>query len=147
MRLLRLFLMSIGGLAIVALFFFATLFVLQYLDPGARDRIRAEHIKSLRAALESYRSARGSYPIYPDNPVDDLKKDLVDGGFLTAIPADPLRGSPGGQQYRYVSDGRRYGMLIKLEAGSSKIPSGGLCLTGVETKGSGMWREPPDCPF
>jgi hypothetical protein len=147
MRLLRLFLMSIGGLAIVALFFFATLFVLQYLDPGARDRTRAEHVKSLRTALENYRNARGSYPIYPDNPVDDLKKDLVDTGFITAIPADPLRGSPGGQQYRYVSDGKLYGLLVKLENGNGKIPAGGLCLTGVGVKGSGIWGGPPDCPF
>jgi type II secretory pathway pseudopilin PulG len=147
MRLLRLLLMSIGGLAIVALFFFATLFVLQYLDPGARDRIRAEQVKSLRTAIENYRNARGSYPVYPDNPVDDLKKDLVDTGFITAIPADPLRGSPGGQQYRYVSDGKLYGLLVKLETGNGKIPPGGLCMTGVGIKGSGIWGGPPDCPF
>src|SRR3954471_23725842 len=87
MRLLRLFLISIGGLAIVALCFFGTLFVLEYFDPGARDRVRAEHVRSLRAALENYRKARGSYPVYPDNPVDALRKDLVDGGFMSAIPA------------------------------------------------------------
>jgi hypothetical protein len=56
-------------------------------------------------------------------------------------------GDPGGQQYRYVSDGNLYGLLIKLENGNGKIPPGGLCLTGVGTKGSGLWGGPPDCPF
>ena len=93
----------------------------------------------LRNALESYRKARGAYPLLPDNPVDDLKKDLVDGGFLRSIPADPLGGPPKGQQYRYVSDGKLYGLLFKIETASGKIPAGGACLTGVGTKGSGIW--------
>jgi hypothetical protein len=147
MRLLRLILMSMAGLAIVVFFFFATLYALDYNDRRARDGIRAEHAKLLRTALENYRKTRGTYPLFPDNFVDDLKKDLVDGGFLRAIPADPLRGSPPGQQYRYVSDGTIYGLLFKIELANGNITAGGLCLTGVGTKGTGIWAEPPDCPF
>ena len=144
-RAVRWLLLGAGGFAVVAAFFFGTLYFLNQRDGGARDLVRAEHAKTIKAALENYFGARGVYPLFPDNPVDDLKKDLVDGGFVRAIPSDPLGKE---QQYRYVSsNGKSYGLLFHLEQANGKIPAGGTCLTGVGTSAKGWWSQPPDCPF
>jgi hypothetical protein len=134
----------IGGIAIVAISFFGTLFTLDYLDP---DSVRATHAKSVKAALEKYRSAKGAYPFpFPDNPLTDLKKVLVDGGYLVAIPDDPVFGAKDKDRYRYVSNsGKNYGLLFHLSTG--KTPSGSTCLTGVGTAGYGFWGQQPECPF
>lgn len=151
MRLARPFLIAGGGLAIVAIFFFGTLFAIDYFapdlnGPGVRDRLRAKHAAILKEALANYKKTVGSYPNLPDNDVDDLKKYLVDGGYLSAIPNDPLRATSG-SKYRFSSRGTSYGLLFQLEEASGKIPAHGGCLTGVGTAGSGMWGQPPDCPF
>jgi hypothetical protein len=138
----------IGGIAVLAISFFGTLFVLNSTDNRPRDSLRAEHAKSLKTALEKYRSARGKYPApFNDNVIFDLKPELVDGGFLPIMPQDPFWNTPP-NQYRYVSgDGKGYGLLFHLELASGKIPAGGACLTGVGTAGTGWWGQPPDCPF
>jgi hypothetical protein len=151
MHLTRPFLLAGGGLAIVAIFFFGTLFVIDYfaLDfngPGARDRLRAKHAVMLKDALANYKKTVGTYPTLSDNDVDDLKKYLVDGGYISAIPTDPLRAAAG-SKYRFSSNGTFYGLLFQLEAATGKIPAHGACLTGVGTAGTGMWGQPPDCPF
>jgi hypothetical protein len=130
---------TLGGLAIVAFFFFGTLLVLDYRDRNqspeqARDALRAEHARLIKDALERYRTARGTYPVFPDNPISDLKAALVDTKYLASVPVDPVTG----KQYRYVSDGKVYGMLFSLETGAS-------CLVG--TSGRGFWGNPPMCPF
>jgi hypothetical protein len=133
-----------GAIAIVVIFFFGTLFALDYLDP---DGVRATHAKSLKSALERYRSERGHYPApFPDNALTDLKGELVDGGYLTSIPKDPVFGATGKNQYRYVSNsGGNYGLLFHL--GAANAPAGSTCLTGVGTAGSGFWGQQPNCPF
>jgi hypothetical protein len=143
-----------GALAIVAAFFFGTLFILDRQDspaipasPPPPDSVRASHAKQLKAALEAYRVARGHFPApFGDNAVTDLKKDLVDGKFLAAIPQDPVW-KLGDNQYRYVSSGKSYGLLFHLQLPTGKIPAGGTCLTGVGTEGSRWWNDAPDCPF
>jgi hypothetical protein len=147
MRVGRLISKAVGAVAIVAAFFFGTLFILDHRDAGkTTDDIRAEHAKLLKDALELFKKARGSYPVFVDNPVDDLKKDLVEGNYLRSIPIDPSRATKG-WQYRYSSDGKAYGLLFSLEFPRGKIPSGDACLTGVGTSGAGFWGHPPDCPF
>jgi hypothetical protein len=138
----------IGGAAIVAVFFFGTLFVLDSQTPETPDSIRVAHARSLKAALEKYRSAQGVYPSpFLDNPLTDLKRALVDGGYLRAIPRDPDL-SAVDKQYRYVSrDGKTYGLLFHVQFPIGKIPAGGNCLTGVGTANTGWWGQPPDCPF
>lgn len=133
--------LGLGGIGIVAAFFFGTLFLLASLDRQSRDALRMEHAKLLREALDQYRAARGTYPSpFLDNPADDLKPLLVDGGFLRSIPRDPLPN----QTYRYTTagatDGQRYGMKFSLEGS-------GDCLTGVKAQGSGWWGKLPACPF
>jgi hypothetical protein len=132
--------LTLGGLAFVLICFFGTLFVLNRYDAAQRDEQRAAHARLLKTALEKYHATRNAYPLFDNNQVDDLKAALVGGGYLSAIPADPLR-SAGGAQYRYASNGSNvYGLLITLERS-------GPCITGVGTAGTGMWQQPPDCPF
>jgi hypothetical protein len=148
MRLTRPLLMAGGGLLIMVLFFVGTLFAIDYYapdfnGPNIRNRLRGKHAEQLMNALEGYRKARGTYPVFPDNEVDDLKSFLVDGGYLAAIPADPLRQTRG-KQYRYAApDGTVYGLLFHIEsADPSKLT---MCLMG--TRGRGFWVDPPTCPF
>jgi hypothetical protein len=137
---------TLGGLAIVAAFFFGTLFVLDYRDRNqspeqVRDAVRAEHARLLKDALERYRTARGTYPVFPDNPVADLKPYLVDGGYIKSIPQDPLWPD---KPYRYTTashDGKSYGLLFHLERGK-----GPTCRTGVNVD-PGWWVPQPECPF
>jgi hypothetical protein len=138
-----------GALAIVAVFFFGTLFILDRLDTlEFPDSERANHARSVKAALEVYRRAQGHYPVpFTDNPLVDLKKELVDGKFLGAIPQDPLWGLTE-NQYRYVSyDGKIYGLLFHLQFPVGKIPAGGSCLTGIGSETTGWYRNAPPCPF
>ena len=144
----RILILAAGG-GIVAAFFFGTLFFIDYfeskpLDAKGRDSLRADHAKSIKKALANYRSDHGSYPIFPDNPVEDLKTRLVGGGYLREIPIDPS-GKSG--QYHYVSNGTAYGLLFHIELAIGNIPAGGLCLTGVETAGKPWYGAPPSCPF
>lgn len=147
MRLVRPLLWITGGMAVVAIFFFATLFVLNSADSRARNSLRAEHAKSLKAALEQYRGAHGSYPApFFDNPITDLRPALIGGGFLPTIPVDPLW-ADAERQYRYVSAGKTYGLLVHLELANGTMAAQGACLTGVGTDGTGWWGGQPDCPF
>lgn len=141
----------VGGISVVAFFFFGTLFLLDHFDsssndPKSRDALRSSHAEALKKALESYRSAFRKYPTFPDNLVDDLAPALVGGGFLREIPQDP---SGRATQYRYASltDGTAYGLLFHLEVAKGKIPAGGQCLTGVGIQGKDWYGAPPSCPF
>jgi hypothetical protein len=139
-------LQAVGGLGVVAASFFFTLFMMDHWPNKDRDSIRAEHAQLLKAGLEKYRSANGKFPLLPDNPVTDLKKDLVDSKYLEAIPEDPLW-SKTEKQYRYASVGPSYGLLFHLESPTGKISGGGTCITGVGIAGVGYWGQIPVCPF
>jgi hypothetical protein len=138
-----------GALAIICGSFFVTLFALDYLDypPRGPDSIRATQIKSVKAALEQYRLARGAYPALSNVPLNDLSKDLVGGGYLASIPEDPVFGTQAKGRYYYISTGKIYGVLVTLQSASGKIPAGGACIAGVGAAGTGWWGQPPDCPF
>jgi len=146
---MRLLLRVTGGLAIVMIFFWGTLFILgspEYVN----NQLRAKHVRVLADALEKYRQAQSGYPVLSDNPVDDLKRELVDRKFLEAIPSDPARAATG-RQYRYAGGGRAYGILVTLEAEPSLFGLTGTkpaftCVAGVNIKGSGAWGDPPACP-
>jgi hypothetical protein len=146
---MRLLLKVIGGLAIVLISFWATLYFITSRE-HENNQLRAKHAKLLAAALEKYRLARGVYPTV-QGPVDDLKQELVEGKFLEAIPSDPAR-SATGQQYRYVGGGTKYGLLIILEpepamAGVTAAKPTLTCTVGVNIRGTGAWDDPPSCPF
>jgi hypothetical protein len=80
------------------------------------------------AALEKYRSAKGSYPLLPNNRITDLKTTLVDGGFLNEIPRDLTDAQP----MRYISNtGTSYGILST----KNRQP----CLIEVGISNTGWW--------
>ncbi len=141
-RVVRGLIYGLGGLSVVAVFFFGTLLLLNSLDAGQRDALRAEHTASLKRALDQYHASKGVFPVgrVADNPADDLAPQLVGGGYLRAIPRDPLPG----RSYRYTTDGatdgQHYGLKISLERT-------GDCLAGVGTEGRGWWGKLPPCPF
>jgi hypothetical protein len=131
-----------GGAAIVAVFFFGTLFVSDYFFP---DYVRARDIKSVKVALEKYRAVKGHYPGPAGGvPLNDLRSDLVGGGFISDIPHDPENGPD--WQYMYASDGAAiYIIMVHLKYAVEKVPAGGACITGVGLPASA--RNSPDCPF
>jgi hypothetical protein len=148
-RSMRLFRQVAGGLAIIAIFFFGTLFALDFYSPArANNLVREQHIKLLSDALEKYHQARGSYPLLAEGPVDDLKGELVGGGFIATIPSDPARSSKG-PQYRYAGGANTYGLLVTLESQPFLIGARTAltCTVGVHIHGSGAWGDPPACPF
>src|SRR4051812_20869030 len=111
MRSKNLLLRVAGGLAIVVVFFFGTLFALDYMGWGSPDSIRASNAKAIMEALQKYRTAKGAYPVLPvpDSPFSELAGPLVGGGYISAIPTDP----PGSQKPHYVSyDGKAYGLWL-----------------------------------
>jgi hypothetical protein len=123
-----------ASIAIVAVFFFGTLFVLDWWNqPPSLDRLRANHIKQIKAALETYRSKTGHYPApFLDNPLTDIQP-LID----VPLPQDPRGGV---NAYRYVSsiDGKRYGLWFHLEGDAT-------CIAGVAFEGTEWWHNAPAC--
>jgi hypothetical protein len=130
-KMLRIPLLIAGSLAIVAFFFFGTLFAMDWWDqPPSLDRLRADHITQIKTALEAYRGKMGHYPApFPDKPLSD-----VEALIGTSLPRDPRGGA---NEYRYVSpvDGSRYGLLFHLRDGAT-------CITGVGFEGTEWWNAP-----
>jgi hypothetical protein len=89
---------------------------------------------SLMIALREYRKEHKAYPLLPDNPIGDVKKQLVSGGYLAPGPdAD--------EDARYVSlDGKSYGLMFHNPRGGTP------CLVEVDVKGTRWWGA-PKCPF
>ncbi|MBR0752659.1 hypothetical protein JQ604_10730 [Bradyrhizobium jicamae] len=136
---IRILLQIVGGVCIVAVFFFGTLYYLNSSDATSRDATRVANVRLLKSALDRYRVAKGRYPApFPDNPVEDLKPALVDGGLLKSLPADPsdrvMRYSVGGG-----TEGKRYALKVPLETGD--------CVTGIGFEQSGWYAPAPPCPF
>ena len=96
--------------------------------PPSPDQIRAGTAKLLMAALEKYRTAKGAYPRFINNPITDLKPALVEGGFLSDIPRDLTDAQP----MRYISNsGTSYGILST----KNRQP----CLIEVGINNTGWW--------
>jgi hypothetical protein len=85
----------------------------------------------LMAALEAYRKEHGAYPLLPDNPIGDLKKLLVSGGY-------PLAGFDADKDARYLSlDGKSYGFRFHRPH---------ACVVEVHANNTTWWGA-PKCPF
>ena len=96
--------------------------------PPSPDQIRAGTAKLLMSALEKYRTAKGAYPRFINNPITDLRPALVDGGFLSDIPRDLADAQP----MRYISNsGTSYGILST----KNRQP----CLIEVGISNTGWW--------
>jgi hypothetical protein len=139
-RPIRIILNIAGGCAIVATFFFVTLFLL---DRYEGEDPLAQEAKSLRAALKQYRDAKAAYPILPDRLTVELKKELVGSGYLR-----PDSRQEPDKNAHYVSfDGKSYGLLFHIDRTASN-PLGTACVIEVDTTGkTGWWGDPPKCKF
>ena len=146
----RRLLLVLGGLAVLAASFFATLLILDSMDTPrtpaeARNATRAEHARQLKAALEKFRATYNTYPTSPDfNDIGNLQ-DLVGGGYLTELPSDPQ--SANGKKYLYASNGTVFGLLFELEAGPDGTPAAGTCVSRGKADTSSFKGFAPDCPF
>jgi hypothetical protein len=72
-----------------------------------------------------------------DSETSELRKPLVEGNFIAAIPADP----PDAQPTHYVSyDGKSFGLLV--------VQGQAKCLIEVRApQKMGWWGQPPYCKF
>jgi hypothetical protein len=141
-----LFVSFLGVAAVAALAFAAMTYLIEASSPQGRNQTRAKDATSVKLALEDYRKARGVYPIGDGKSLSTVEKDLVEGGFLKAIPKDPR---PELMEYLYASDGKVYGLLVRLEATETAAGTVAavLCMIGVGTTGTGIFGEPPPCNF
>jgi hypothetical protein len=124
----RIAIRTIAALCIVAVFFFATLYALDLLDPNV---VRKRNAQAIIGALERYYAAKGTYPVLParDSYVPELAAPLVSGGFISAIPSDP----PGLEPTRYYSyDGKSFGLLLHFK----DYPP---CKIAMRDPGKGWW--------
>jgi peptidoglycan/LPS O-acetylase OafA/YrhL len=146
-RLAKSLLMTAFGYGMVLLLCFAAMFEFDYNWPRARNQLVVTDTLLIRSALENYHKDHGNYPPFPSNPIKDLKKDLVDGGYLRAMPEYSPQTNRG--LLYYTSNGSFYGILIRLEEMNFFFEKRAavLCLTGVATAGTGVWNEPSACPF
>ena len=134
----------IRALSIGLFFYYAILFMIYYayenysvyqnyyVNRGLPQALVLEK-NSLMIALREYRKDHKAYPILPDNPIGDLKKQLVSGGYLSPGPDID-------EDARYVSlDGTNYGMKFHH-------PRGTPCLVEVDVTGTRWWGA-PKCRF
>jgi hypothetical protein len=130
-----------GAIAIVVVSFFLALLALDYVGYPAPtlDQVRAGNAKQIMAALEKHRAAKGAYPVLPgaDVVTSELRKPLVEGKFIAAIPEDP----PDAEPTHYVSyDGQSFGLLVVQDKKN--------CLIEVRAPHKmGWWGQPPYCRF
>jgi hypothetical protein len=130
-----------GSLAVLLLFFFSTLRVLDYTAPRWRNKTRLDDARAIRAALTAYYKDNTAYPGPADIPAEKLGAFLV-AKYLHTVPSDPLGISP--YAYQYVSDGKTfYGLLLHLE------PDGSGCLVGTDIENNPVFGHPqaPACPL
>jgi hypothetical protein len=135
---MRLLSRTLGALAIVLVFFFGTLFILNRyapIDPIAQDT------RNLRNALQAYRSDHLLYPIIPGaSPIADVKRQLTAGGYFHGS-ADSDKDA------RYISlDGKSYGLLLYINRNAND-PQGTQCIVEVDIQATGWWGQPAKCPF
>jgi hypothetical protein len=128
-----------GAFGIVMLFFYATVFFLHYVNQDSPQVALALEKYSVMVALREYRKEHAAYPILPDNPISDLKYQLVGGGYLPP-------GLDTDKDARYVSlDGKGYGLMFHMNRTPAN-PRGRPCLVEFDVKGTGWWGL-PKCPF
>jgi hypothetical protein len=131
------------GVAAVMVVYVAALLVSDYFDIRSPHSPLSREVRSVAAALESHRQSRGAYPVLNDRPLVELKKQLVEGGYLKSDSAD-LAGPD--KAARYASfNGKSYGLLFHFDptGPSPKQP----CLIEVGDYETGWWAQPAKCPF
>lgn len=117
------------AISIIAILIIIPFFAFSRVLADSRDNDRKDKANNIQAALEQYRSDNGMYP--------DSLSDLVDEGYLAAIPLDPFDGRsvPGTNgaltydfedNYSRSPDGQSYDLIVPLENGDSGGGSGSI---------------------
>ncbi len=129
-----------GAVLMVMVVFYALVFINYFVGRDDARAALALEKYALMVGLRDYRKEHGAYPILGDTQIGNVKKQLIDGGYLPPAPdAD--------QAARYVSvDGKSYGLLIHFDR-SPINRRGRRCLIEVDAIGTGWWANPPKCPF
>jgi hypothetical protein len=128
----------VGAFSIGLFFYYAILLIIYcvheiYVFNQDNPQALALEKSSLMIALREYRKDHQAYPILPDSPIGDVKKQLVGGGYLPPGPdAD--------EDARYISlDGKSYGLKFHH-------PRGRPCVVEVDATKTGWWGA-LKCPF
>jgi len=112
--------------------------VLNYMDQGARDALRIEHVRQIKTAVENYLTARRA--------IQPTSRRLPMAGFSNPFPA--IRFGPAPERTINTIDGiNNFGVLVSLERAPGYVPAGKACRTGLGTKESLIWDEQLQCPF
>jgi hypothetical protein len=136
---MREFLRVLAAVSFMMFFFYVTTFIIYYIGQDSQQLALALEKYSVMVALRQYQKEHKAYPVLPDNAIGDLKKQLIDGGYLPA-------GLDFDREARYVSlDGKSYGLQFHVNRWPGN-PRGTPCLVEVGTAGSGWWGA-PKCPF
>jgi hypothetical protein len=140
MAAVRDFFWALCGLAMIAILFFGTLFVLQYF--GSRMAF-ADEAESLMTALQDYRREFGAYPV---RPVPDIS--TIEAKQVLAKAGHPARNSDlEDPDARYVSfDGKSYGLLFHLGPRYNYLPVNS-CIIEVDVTNTGWWGQFSKCRF
>lgn len=114
-------------LVVIAIIGILSSIVLTALDVSrerARDGQRRSDMKSIVNALELYITDNSTYPPHGGDSygcgsstcLAVLTNELVDGGYISALPIDPSFGNTtDGYRYCRASTGRHYGLITQLE--------------------------------
>lgn len=128
--------------------FFLVLALFDFAIPSLMNSQRLGYARQLSGALAAYRRDHGEFPINAGNSVRALHHDLVEGGYLGHLPAEPFSAWRG-IDYFYKSAGPQYGLLIPLQPvelfGRSR--NQGFCMIGTDPVVATYWGNLPQCPI
>jgi hypothetical protein len=133
----------LGGLAVLAILVFGTLFYFDFFKAPPVNTPLAREIRSMMAALKAYHASRGAYPI-SNRLLVDVKQELAKGGYLGPDSEDF---SGVDQDAYYLSmNGKSYDLLFHVDR-TRDNPSGTRCLVEVGRSYIGWDEQLPACQF
>jgi O-antigen ligase len=133
----------LGGLAVLAILVFGTLFYFDFFKAPPVNTPLAREIRSMMAALKAYHASRGAYPI-SNRLLVDVKQEFAKGGYLGPDSEDF---SGVDQDAYYLSmNGKSYDLLFHVDR-TRDNPSGTRCLVEVGRSYIGWDEQLPACQF
>lgn len=101
-------------IAIIGLLMSVAIVTISDARKKARDNVRATDNEQIKAAVQSYGVANGSYP--------DSLDDLVDIGVFTSVPTDPI--NEGDLVYSYQNNTSCYDLTYQKELPDETVEVG-----------------------
>jgi len=128
---MREFLRVLAAFSVMMFFFYVTTFIAYYVGQESQQLGLALEKYSVMVALRQYQKEHNGYPIFTDNAIGYLKKQLIDGGYLPpGLDAD--------MDARYMSDGKGYRLLFHVDRWPGN-PRGTPCVVEVDMGGTTWW--------